>query len=224
MGPLGPRIDGTWHSPVRFSLMAKKRAAKRSAAKRSSPEVVVRLANPRGSGTMAKKKRSGGKKRSGAKRRSNPSNPRKGSHRRRRRNPPNDFLSRVGRLAGGAAVAVGTAVGVTYATSKIMPGSNVSLYGIPALAFLAGAAMSKSMPILGTGVALGAPAPFALPLATKLLALTPATSTTTSTTTASTTQPATATTNGIGRAYRRMRAVDMGAVDMNMGAVYAPVY
>jgi len=166
---------------------------------------------------MAKKKKGGGKRKSP--RRSNPSNPKKGSHRRRRRNPPNDFLGRVGRLAGGAAVAVATAVGVTYATSKVMPGSNVSLYGIPALAFLAGAAMSKSMPILGTGIALGAPAPFALPLATKLLALTPATSTTPA---ATTTQTPAQTTSGIGRAYRRMRAVDMGAVDM--GAVYMPGY
>jgi len=137
-------------------------------------------------------------------RRKNPSNPR-----RRRRNPET-FAQRGGKLLAGAVVAVGTGVLVTYAASKIMPGSAVSMYGVPALAFLAGVGIARTMPTLGVGMALGAASPFVLPVATKLLTAT---------------QPATpaATTAalhaaGMARAYRTMRAVDMGAIDIGAGS------
>jgi len=151
---------------------------------------------------MAKKRGKGKHRRSNPRASSKAHHP----HRRRRRNPSSDFGTRLGRLALGATVAVGTAVGVTFLTGKIAPGNPLSLYGIPAATFVAGAAIAKKMPLLGAGMALGAPAPFALPLATKLLLATePATPATTSA--------------GIARAYRRMGAVHMGAV--HMGRAYA---
>ncbi len=152
---------------------------------------------------MAKKRKKSGSKRKSPRR--NPSNPRrakKGSHRRRRRNP-GTFAERAGQLAAGAVIALGTAVGTTYAQSKIMPGQTTSLYGIPALVFLAGVGIARTMPMLGVSMALGAFAPFSVALTSKLLtATTPATPTTPST-------PA-ATAAGISRAYRAMRAIDMG--------------
>jgi len=140
--------------------------------------------------------------------RKNPANPRRRRasrknpiHRRRRRNPET-FAQRAGKLAAGAVVAVGTGVLVTYAASKIQPGTAISMYGIPALAFLAGVGIARTMPTLGVGMALGAASPFVIPVATKLL---------------SATQPATTPTTaaalhaaGIARAYRRMSAVSMG--------------
>lgn len=127
-------------------------------------------------------------------------NPKRRHHRRRN---PSGFMERAGRLLGLAAVAVGTGVGVTWAASKIMPGSNTSLYGIPILTFLAGAAISQKMPTLGVGIAAGSAAPFVVPLTTKLLT---ATAPSTPATTAA----------GISRAYRSMRAIDMGG---RMGAI-----
>lgn len=114
-------------------------------------------------------------------------------------------MERAGRLLGLAAVGVATGVGVTWGASKLMPGSNVSLYGIPILTFLAGVAISTKMPTLGVGIAAGAASPFVVPVTTKLLA---ATAPSTPATTAA----------GIARAYRSMRAIDMGrrmsAIDM----------
>lgn len=163
---------------------------------------------------MAKKKKAHKPRKSP--RRSNPKNK---PPRRRRRNP-GTFAERAGKLAAGAAVAVATAVGTTFATAKIMPGSKVALYGIPGLIFLAGVGIARTMPTLGVGMALGSFAPFALPLSTQLLAAASPSATPAST-------PA-ATAAGISRAYRNMRAVsmsgdgrgwgmravDLGAVDM----------
>jgi hypothetical protein len=84
------------------------------------------------------------------------------------------------------------------------------MYGIPALAFLAGVGIARTMPTLGVGMALGAASPFVIPVATKLLTATaPAT-------TPATTAALRAVT--MSRAYRTMRAVDarypgMSAVD-----------
>lgn len=177
--------------------MAKKKAKKSA----SSPAVTLRFANPRSGARMAKKKT-----RKSPRRRRNPSNPKKGSHRRRRRNP-GTYAERAGKLAAGAAVAVGTAVLVTYGTAKVMPGSNVSLYGIPAATFLVGAAVARTMPTLGVGMALGSFAPFALPLTSKLL-------------TATAPSAPAATAAGIARSMRNMRAVSMGRMGaIDMGAV-----
>ncbi len=100
-------------------------------------------------------------------RRANPSH-RRHPHR-RRRNPSGDFGSRLGRFALAGAGAIATAVAVTYATGKISPGATWSLYGIPAVAFLGGVAIARKMPMTGVSIALGSVAPFALPLASKLL-------------------------------------------------------
>jgi hypothetical protein len=188
--------------------MARK-AAERKRAKKPAT-VTVRFAN--GGSKMAKRK--------GGKRRKNPANPtkRRGSRRNprrralgRRRNPPNTFGDRVMRLAGGALVAVGTGVAVIYGQSKIQPGTSLSLYGVPAAAFLAGAALAKNSPMLGGGIALGAFAPFALPLASKALTATGTPNT-----------PAVSAA-GLGRAMRSLRAVEyrggLGSVDLPMGAV-----
>jgi hypothetical protein len=170
-----------------------KRAKKRA---RSPSTVTVRFANPGRRPTMAKRRKG----------RKNPANPRRRRarknpiHRRRRRNPET-FAQRAGKLAAGAVVAVGTGVLVTYAASKIQPGTAVSMYGIPALAFLAGVGIARTMPTLGVGMALGASSPFVIPVATKLLSATQPSS------------PATAAAlhaAGIARAYRRMSAVSMG--------------
>lgn len=181
--------------------MAKRgKAKKKTARKGASPTVTVRFANE---GSMAKKK--GGTRRKGSHRK-NPSH-KKGGRGRRRRNP-STFWERAGKLAAGAAVAVGTGVLVTYAQSKIMPGQAVTLYGIPALAFLAGVGIARTMPTLGVGMALGSFAGFATPLTSKLLAATTPTATTTAAISAA-------------RAVRMMHAargrytnaVDMRAVD-----------
>ena len=153
---------------------------------------------------MAKKKKSGGTKRKSPRR----GNPTKNKSRRRRRNP-GTFAERAGKLAGGAAVAVLSAIGVTFGTAKIMPGSKLSLYGIPGLVFLAGVGIARTMPTLGVGMALGAFAPFALPLTSKLL---------TATTPAAPSSPA-VTAAGISRAFRGMRAVSIGAGHRAMRAV-----
>lgn len=110
------------------------------------------------------------------------------------------------KLAGGALATLVSGVVVTVAISKApATWGKAAEYGIPAAAFLAGAAVAKSHPMVGGGVALGAFTPFVLPLASKALTALPAAQT-----------PA-ATAAGIGRAFRSMRAVDLGAVDM--GAV-----
>ena len=160
---------------------------------------------------MAKKKKTGGTKKSPRR-----SNPKKPAHRRRRRNP-GTFAERAGKIAGVAAVALATGALVYVGTSKIMPGTNTSLYGIPIATFLVGAAAARTMPTLGVGMAIGSVAPFALPVANKIAAMTaPATPTT----------PA-ATAAGIARSMRNMRAVSMGrmgAIDMgavDMGRAYA---
>lgn len=116
-------------------------------------------------------KRKGGHKKSGGHRRRNPSNPRrKKGHHRRRRNPGDTFMSRAGRLLGGAAVAVATGVAVTYVQAKWMPGNPLTLYGVPAAGFLAGVALAKKAPTFGVGMALGSASPFVLPLGSRLLA------------------------------------------------------
>jgi hypothetical protein len=181
--------------------------------------VTVRFAN--GGSTMAKKKGGGKKPR---KARKNPSNPRRRSPRRkhnpsrrpRRRNPGmggGSFGDRAMKLAGGALVAIATGVAVYYGQAKIQPGTSLSLYGVPAAAFLAGAYVAKKHPMLGGGMALGAFAPFALPLASKVLSG------------GAPSANAAQTAQGLGRAMRSMRAleyrgsmgaVDMGAVDMGV--------
>lgn len=137
------------------------------------------------------------------------SNPKKPGRRPRRRNP-DTFASRAGKLAGVAAVALATGAFVYVATSKISPGSNVALYGIPIATGLIGVAAARTMPTLGVGMAVGSVAPFALPIATKVAGmLTPATPAT----------PA-ATAAGIARSMRNMRAVSMGRMGaIDMGAV-----
>jgi hypothetical protein len=189
--------------------MAKRRAKKKS--KKSSPTVTLRMANPARRSTMAKR----AKKRKSPKKRRNPSNPArrgKGSTRRRRRSNPGSFSEKMGQLAMLGAAAVATSIVVTVATAKIYPGKPLSLYGIPALVFLGGVAVSRSMPKLGVGIAAGAFAPFALPLASKALtAMAPA----------APAAPAVAAA-GIGRSMRQMSAVHMGRTRMgaiDMGAV-----
>lgn len=152
----------------------------------------------------------------GRRRRRNPTNPRR--HHRRRRNPET-FAQRAGKLAAGAAVAVATAVGVTFGQAKLMPGSSVSLYGIPALAFLAGVGIARTMPTLGVGMALGSFAGFSLPLSTKLITATSGTTPAPATPAVTPAQAA-----GISRAFRSMRAVSMGRGygAVNMGAVHTP--
>lgn len=188
----------------------------RKANKAQRPEVTLTL---RSEGHMAKKK--GGKKKGGTRRsgRKGGSHKRKGT--RRRRNPGSGgFLSRAGHLAGGALVALATGVLVTVATGKASAGGNLALYGIPAGTFVAGAALSKMAPTIGTGVALGAFAPFALPVASHILAG--------DTPTASLSPVMAKTAAGLGRAAREMRAVTMGrrgmsAVDIsavNLGDAY----
>lgn len=137
--------------------------------------------------------------------------PKKGHHR-RRRNPSGDFGSRLGRLAIMAGVGVGTAVLTTIGAAKIMPGSPVTLYGIPIATGLIGVALAKKFPTVGPGVAVGSVAPFALPLASKALtAMQPASPSQTAA--------------GIQRAYRTMRAVHMGRMGaVHMGAVHAGAY
>lgn len=186
---------------------------------------------------MAKRKGGKRRRRAGTKRRRNPANPsrrRRASprrHTRRRRNPAaGGFVDRLTHLAGGALAAVGTGVLVIYGQSKLQPApvagattpatpSNLVLYGVPLAAFLAGTALAGKIPTLGAGVALGAFSPFALPLASKMLAASTATTATTTTTT----QPAATTAAGLGRAFRSMRAVSMGSAGgydpYDMGAV-----
>jgi hypothetical protein len=111
---------------------------------------------------MAKKKKA--KKR-------NPGKKPKHKKPRRRRNPPDTFMGRAGRLLGGAAVALAAGTAVLYGQGKILPGQNTSLYGVPAVGFLAGVALAKKMPTVGVGLALGSIAgPFAIPIASKILA------------------------------------------------------
>ncbi len=163
---------------------------------------------------MAKSKKRGGKKRA-ASRRNNPGRKHKGT--RRRRNPSNGFGDRAMMLAGGALAALAAGAGVLVGMSKIQPGQPISTYGIPAVGFLLGAAVAKSHPVLGAGVALGSvAAPFALPLTSKLLAATTPATTTTTTTTQPAATTAAATTAGIAAASRRLGlgAVHMGAVHM----------
>jgi hypothetical protein len=165
-------------------------------------DVKVHFAN--GGRKMAKRKNSGGKKRSHGKR------PKKKNPGRRspRRNPAG-FGDRAMRLLGGAAVVLGTGIGVTYAMAKIAPGTNGSMYGIPAATFVVGAALAKKMPVLGAGMALGAATPFAVPLASRVLAMGQD----------SGTQARAAA--GLGRMLRAVQARQLGAVHTRggMGAI-----
>jgi hypothetical protein len=149
-----------------------------------------------------KRKSTGGKRRA---RRSNPSNPR-----RRRRNPRSGFGDNAMKMGGVALAALAGGALVLVGMSKIMPGQAISTYGVPAAGLLIGAALYKSHPEIGAGVAAGSIAgAFALPLASKTLTMLPA-----STTPAA--QPAATTAAGISAAMRRynMNAVHMGAVHM----------
>ena len=155
--------------------------------------------NPHREASMAKGKGKGkgkgGRRKNGRK----GSHHKKGSHR-RRRNPPNTFGARLGRLAAAGAVAVATGVGVYYAAGKIAPTHpQIASYGVPLAGLLLGVALARKMPVLGAGVAVGSVAPLAVPVATKVL------------------NPAASATSSLGRAARRMAAIDMGAIDM--GAV-----
>jgi hypothetical protein len=169
---------------------------------------------------MAKKKKSGGRRKT-RRNPSNPSNPRRrrssgrraAPPRRRRRNPET-FADRAMKLGGGALLALGTGGLLIFGMGKLSATHpTLAEYGLPAAAFVAGAAVAKSHPILGGGIAVGALSPFALQVGSKLLTMSPATTPATTTTT-----PATATTTaaGIGRA---IRAVQMGAVQRPLGAV-----
>jgi hypothetical protein len=156
-------------------------------------------------------------------RRSNPSNPprrRRSSGRRnptnppRRRRNPETFADRAMKLGGGALLALGTGGLLIFGMGKLSATHpTLAEYGLPAAAFVAGAAVAKSHPILGGGIAVGALSPFALQVGSELLTMSPATTPATTTTT-----PATATTTaaGIGRA---IRAVQMGAVQRPLGAM-----
>jgi hypothetical protein len=193
--------------------MAKKTAAKKK--RPAQPTVTLRVANPRGGSMAAKKGKGKGRK---SPRRSNPT--KKGHHGKRRRNPTT-FLDRVGRLAGVAAIALGSGAATYVATSRIAPGSPASLYGIPAGVFLIGAAAYRTMPTLGAGLAIGAVSPFALPIASKAASMIAPSS-------------PSSTAAGITRSLRNIRAVsmgrnyDMGAVDMGavdmMGRAYGRAY
>jgi hypothetical protein len=192
--------------------MARK-SKKRSKKRKSAPSVSVRFANS--GGTMAKRrKRRGTKRRTHRKGTVRRANPRKRRTHRRRRNPANTFMDRAARLAGLALVTVGTGVATTFAMTKLAPPAGQAMspfveYGVPAGVFLAGAAASKSSPLLGMGLAAGAFAPFVLPVTSKALAATtPATPTTTAA--------------GLGRAFRVMRAVQGRQFGYGMGAVDHP--
>lgn len=159
---------------------------------------------------MAKRRRKSGKSKRRRRNPSNPSNPprRRAAARtthRRRRNPREGFGDRAMKLAGGAIVALATGSLVVFGMGKLSATHpNIAEYGLPAAGFLTGVALYKTHPTLGAGMALGAAAPFALPLGGKLLVATQQTTT-----------PAT-TAAGIGRAIRaaQMGAVQMGAVQM----------
>lgn len=171
------------------------------AKKTGKPQVTVRLAN--GASTMAKAKKN--PKRKHAKRR-NPSNPRR-THHRRRRNPRGDFSDRALKLGGAAIAAVAGGVLSYVAMSKLAQYGAVAEYGVPAVLFGTGVAVAKSHPLVGGGLALGAAAPFVAPLASKAIAaIEPP-------------KPAPATTAGIARAARAMRAVQMRSVQM-AGRIY----
>jgi len=166
---------------------------------------------------MKKGGHKGGKKggKRGKGRKSNPSNPH-GKHKgKRRRRNPGTFMQRLGSLLGGAAIALATGAVVTYATGKVMVGSPVSLYGIPAATLLGGVALAGKYPTIGTGLALGAFGPFAIPLGTKLLtAGTPSAN-------ASSTAAVSRAGAQLGEAMRGMGSVSMGATydEDGMGAV-----
>jgi hypothetical protein len=186
---------------------------KRAKARRSaSSEVTVRFANE--GRPMAKKRKSGGRKKA----RKNPSNPprRRASGRRTKSNPPRrrrrnprggGFGDRAVKLAGGAAIALIAGAGVLVGMSKLAPTyPNVAEYGVPLAGFALGAALYKSHPTIGAGLALGSvAAPFALPLGSKILNATNPAPASTTTTAA-----------GIAAVMRQMGAVQrpMGAVQM----------
>jgi hypothetical protein len=185
------------------------------AKKAGKPAVTVRFAN---GAKMAKSK----KRR--AKHRKNPANPARRNpsrkHARRRRNPKGDFGDRALKLAGATAAAVVGGVVSYVAMTKLSSYGAAAEYGIPAALFLTGAAIAKSHPLVGGGLALGSVAPFVPAAASKVLAALPA-----STTPATPSTPA-ATANGISRAVRNMRAIDMGAVSMgavSMGRMQRPM-
>ena len=160
---------------------------------------------------MAKAKRKNPKARRSPRR--NPAKRNKGRRTSRRRSNPGTYAERAGKLLAGAAVALATGALVYVGSSKIMPGTKTSLYGLPALVFLAGVGIARTMPTLGVGMCLGAVAPFALPLASKALAATaPAATTTTTAGMARVVRSLRAV--SMGRSLPGMRAVDMGAVDM----------
>jgi hypothetical protein len=163
---------------------------------------------------MAKKRKSGGRKKA----RKNPSNPprrrasgrrtKSAPARRRRRNPSGGFGDRAVKLAGGAAIALIAGAGVLVGMSKLAPTyPNVAEYGVPLAGFALGAALYKSHPTIGAGLALGSvAAPFALPLGSKILNATNPAPASTTTTAA-----------GIAAVMRQMGAVQarpMGAVQM----------
>lgn len=176
-------------------MARKKTKKKKGKGKRKAQSTRPTSITIRHEATMARKSNKKGK---GHGRKGGHHGRKKNSPRRRRRNP--DFTQRLVSLLGGAGVALGTGVLVTLGAGKIMPGSNVTLYGIPAAAFLAGVALSGKMPTIGAGMALGAVGPFTIPLASRLLSATQPSATTTATATA-----------------KGLRAVEMrglGAVEM----------
>lgn len=163
--------------------------------------VTFRYAN----GAAMAKKKNAKKNPKRSHRRHGKHNPKR-SH--RRRNPGGrkmTFGTALGHALAGAAVMFASGVIVTVATAKIKPGSPWSLYGIPTVTGLAGAAIATKYPLIGVGVAAGAAAPFVLPTGAKVIADLPASSQTTS----GARQLAAAT-------QRAMRSVQLGRVKMGV--------
>jgi hypothetical protein len=179
------------------------------AKKAAKPDVTVRFANP-GAKTMAKSKKNP-KRAKRSSRRKNPANPRRAGAR-RRRNPSgmsNKFGDRFLKLAGATVAAVGGGIVSYVAMSKLAQYGQVAEYAVPVALLATGAALAKSHPLIGGGIAIGSAAPFVPLAASKVLALMPAT------TPAATTTTPTTTTGALGyRNVRAMGAVQMGAVQM----------
>jgi hypothetical protein len=136
----------------------------RKKSKGKGPAVRVSVNEPGRS--KHKRKPAKGKHRSKG-RKHNPKHTKHPRRRRRRHNP--GFFARLGMLLGAGALAVGTGVGVTVLQAKIAPGNPLSLYGVPLVTLLGGAALAAKWPTVGAGVAIGALSPFTLPVASRLL-------------------------------------------------------
>lgn len=156
-------------------------------------------------------------------RRSNPSHHKKKKSG-RRRNPPQTFMGALGHILGAAAVGLVAGGAVLYGQQKIAPGSAASLYGVPAVGVLVGAAVAKKAPTIGVGLALGSIlGPFTIPVASKVLG---AASSSTTTSTAAQTAALAAVQLGavtMGQARRLLKPdtlYDVSAVEMGHAYAY----